>query len=480
MRFRGILSLYSWRFPVVVVYMLQSTEYQIGPYLKWFWETNDFSRVMYRRTLVRTRSARLLLVALRLWMAAQILFGLLLIMRWAQGDLYTGLAFGWALLISYPVVWAHLVILPLLLGRELIAKPQHRRVIRASKSIFAAFTGPKIAVAGSYGKTSMKELLLTVLSEGKKVAATPANKNVAISQAYFAHRLKGDEEILIIEYGEGGPGDVAGFAQVTQPTHAIITGIAPAHLDLYKTLDAAAQDIFSVSKVVPPEQVYINAESPDALPYVHAGQQLYSEKHALGWNITDVKLDITGTRFTMHKGTEKMALHSGLLGRHQVGPLALTAALAREFGLTAAQVRTGIGKTMPYEHRMQPYAIHGAWVIDDTYNGNIEGMRAGLHLLTELKAKRKWYITPGIVDQREKSNAVHQELGKLIAAAHPDIVVLMQHSVTSAIQQGLEAGGYKGEIRIENDPLDFYQNVQLLVANGDLVLMQNDWPDNYR
>ncbi|HSX17551.1 MAG TPA: Mur ligase family protein [Patescibacteria group bacterium] len=459
--------------------MLQNTEYHSGPYLQWFWRTTHFEQVMYRRNLDRTGAARLLLLALRIGMTLQLLAGAGLIYLWWQSSLVGGLAFGSALILSYPVVWAHLAVVPLELGRLFIVKPKQRRMVRASKGTFANFKGIKIAVAGSYGKTSMKELLLTVLSEGKKVAATPANKNVSISHAYFARKLQGDEDILIIEYGEGAPGDVARFAAITQPTHAIITGIAPAHLDRYKTLAAAAKDIFSVADIVPVEKVYINGESADALPFVQHGQQLYGEKNALGWKITGIRVNLDGTRFTMQRGSEKMALHSALVGRHQVGPLALAAALAHEFGLTKKQIKDGIGNTKPFEHRMQPYPLAGAWVIDDTYNGNIEGIRAGTQLLKDLPGKRKIYVTPGLVDQGKDSAAIHEEMGKMIAAAGPDIVVLIEHSVTPFIQKGLEAGGYKGEVLVESDPLNFYTNLNLFVATGDLVVMQNDWPDNY-
>ncbi len=70
-------------------------------------------------------------------------------------------------------------------------------------------------------------------------------------------------------------------------------------------------------------------------------------------------------------------------------------------------------------------------------------------------------------------------MGELIAAAAPDIVVLMKNSVTSYIQAGLEKAAYAGEIRIEKDPLSFYTQLDQFVAAGDIVLMQNDWTDNY-
>ena len=478
--FRKLSGFYSPRYPATVVYMLQSTEYQVRPYLKWYWETQDFSRVMHRRTLEKTKAARMLLYTVQLGAALQITLGFLLVVFWAYGHLAGGWAFGAALVLAYPIVWANAVTLPLVLGRWLVVRPRERRLIKETASIFRDTKAAKIAVAGSYGKTSMKELLLTVLSEGKKVAATPANKNVAISHAYFARKLKGDEDVLILEYGEGAPGDVARFAATTKPTHAIITGLAPAHLDHYKTLHEAGKDIFSVADVVMPEQVYVNAESPAAKGFIKPEFTTYDQHGALGWKVHDVKLGIDGTRFTLKKGSQTLKLHSGLLGRHQLGPLSLVAAFGLEMGLTPKQIEAGIANTMPYEHRMQPYVLAGAWIIDDTYNGNIEGIRAGAALLHELPAKRKVYVTPGLVDQGVETADVHEEMGRLIASAEPDIVVLMENSVTQFIQQGLQAGGFKGRLIIEDDPLAFYQNLSLFVAHGDLVLMQNDWPDNYR
>lgn len=476
---KNLLSLYGPNFPVIVVYMLQNTEYQAIPYLKWFWRTRRLDRVMYRRALDRTMPAKLLLWALRLGMFAQVVVGGVLVALGLDGRVTGGVEFGLAAIISYPIVWAHLVVVPLVLGRIFIVRPREALLIRQSRQIFADFAGAKIAVAGSYGKTSMKELLLTVLSQGKKVAATPANKNVSISHAYFARKLKGDEEILIIEYGEGKPGDVARFAEITRPTHVVITGLAPAHLDKYKTLERAGKDIFSAAEAVSSEHVYVNGDSPDLLPFVKPSYKLYTAKGVLGWRVSNIKIGLDGTSFTMEKGEERFELKSGLLGRHNIGPLAFAAALAHEFGLTKEQIKAGIAATKPFEHRMQPYQLSGAWIIDDTYNGNLDGIRAGTRLLKELDAKRKIYVTPGLVDQGKDSPKIHREMGRLIAEAKPDMVVLMQHSVTEDIKKGLLDADYKGELLIENDPLGFYQNLPLFVAGGDLVMLQNDWPDNY-
>lgn len=464
-----------------VAYMLQSTEYHAGAFLRWYWRTRDFSRVMYRRELELTRPARLLKLFLTAGMAVELLAGLMLLAL-GLAQLSTLLwVWGILLIVLNPILWAHIVVVPLWFGRKFIIEPKERKLIAQAEQIFAKHPAVKIAVAGSYGKTSMKELLATVLAEGKKVAATPGNKNVAISHAAFARRLAGDEEVLVIEYGEGEPGDVARFARLTHPTHAVITGLAPAHLDRYKTLQAAGEDIFAVAEYLHENNCYANAESPSLKPFLERfnGVVPYSSAGALGWQVGGVQLSVEGTSFTLQKDTQTLELHSELLGRHQIGPLSFVAALALELGLSEQQVQAGIAATKPYEHRMQPRKLSGAWIIDDTYNGNIEGIRAGLALLAELPARRKIYVTPGLVDQGVETEAVHREMGKLIAAVRPDVVVLMQNSATEIIRASLEAEGYAGKLRIETDPLGFYTGLEHFVAAGDLVLMQNDWTDNY-
>lgn len=476
---RRVLSLYSSRFATVIIYMLQSTEYQVRPYLRWFWRTADFSQVMKRRTLEYTKSAKLLLLALWLGMALQLFMGLVLLWLAVVKNVAGVWPLGVALTLSYPVAWAHLITLPLVLGDWLVVRPRNRRLIEQSKQIFANHPGVKIAVAGSYGKTTMKELLGTVLREGKNVAITPANKNVASSHARFALGLTGDEDVLVIEFGEGQPGDVAQFSQTVKPTMGIITGIAPAHLDHYPTLDAAARDIFSLADYLKHEQVFVNGESELAQPYIKDIHTSYSSNGVGGWNVSNVVVGFDGTGFALTKGAKKLQLQSGLLGRHQVGPLAAVAVIADSLGLSKTQIEAGIAKTAAFEHRMQARSLRGAWIIDDTYNGNIDGIKAGLALLRELPGKRKIYVTPGLVDQGSETERVHMQMGELIARAQPELVVLMQNSVTRYIQQGLSEHGYAGEVQVVDNPLEYYTNLEHFIAAGDVVLLQNDWTDNY-
>lgn len=473
--FKNFLFVYTAAFGRTVIYMLQSSEYQIQKYIKWLWSVQDFKKVTYRKQLVRTKPSEMLLWAFYAGYVAAELIGLLIFLfHISNADLVVS---GLILMFIAPILIAHLITIPLLLGDLFIIRPAYGRKIKKTTKVFAQHPAVKIAVAGSYGKTTVKEILLTVLSEGKKVKATPANKNVGISHARFAEKLGGNEDILIIEYGEGKPGDVRRFAKRTHPTVGVITGLAPTHLDKYKTLKAAGKDIFSLADYLNDQAVYVNGDSVEAKDFIRKNHMVYGSQGIGGWKVDNVKVGLDGTHFTLGNQDIKLKLKTKLVGRHLIGPVVLAAYLAHVHNLTQKQIETGVSKIEPFEHRMRPYQLAGAWVIDDTYNGNIEGMKAGLALLKELSAKRKIYVTPGLVDQGGESAKIHMELGAAIKQADPDKVVLMKHSVTEDIIKGLS--GYKGQLIIEEDPLNFYMNLDKFVAAGDLVLMQNDWPDNY-
>lgn len=319
-----------------------------------------------------------------------------------------------------------------------------------------------------------------MLSEGKTVAATPGNMNTAIGISRFAMKLIGDEDVLIIELGEEHVGDVRRLSQLSRPTMGIITGINGAHLISFKTLDSTVATVFELVDYVGKDAVvYKNGESQLVLDNTQGHDQyVFSEGGVDGWKVTAVKTSIESTHFIATHGSTVIHARTGLLGRHTIGMTVAAIAIAHQLGLSTAQIEAGLAKVTPFEHRMQPRKLHGAWIIDDTYNGNSQGVAAGLDLLKSLDAKRRVYVTPGLVEQGSSTRDVHEVIGQQ-AARSADVVVLMQNSVKDFIVKGLTDSGFKGTLKIVDNPLEFYTNLDQFVAHGDIVLMQNDWTDNY-
>jgi UDP-N-acetylmuramoyl-tripeptide--D-alanyl-D-alanine ligase len=461
--------------------MLQDTEYRLDRYAKWFLRTNDFTKVMKRRSLEVTPKIKLLRMVLwGLWALIILAVAVLVIIGYTSQSFMLGLI-AILLVVLLPYILAFGIIVPLLVGAFVIQKPRERAMIERARAIFKDSKATRIAIAGSFGKTTMKEILRTVLAEGKIVAATPGNMNTAIGISRFASRLIGDEEVLIIELGEEHVGDVKLLSELSRPTMGVITGINEAHLISFKTLDKTVSTVFELVDYVGKKAiVYKNGESQLVRDNVTSEDAyVFTQKGVNGWKVTKSHTSLDGTHFTATKGSTTINAHTHLLGLHTIGMTVTAIAIAHDLGLSAKQIEAGLQNVEPFEHRMQPRKLHGAWIIDDTYNGNSQGVQAGLELLASLSAKRRIYVTPGLVEQGSSTQDVHELIGQQ-AAESADIVVLMQNSVTDYIVQGLSDSDFKGEIMIIDNPLEFYTNLDQFVAAGDVVLMQNDWTDNYK
>lgn len=459
--------------------MLQGSEYNINNYFNWLNRTKDFSSVTKRRKLDYTKKASLLLITA--WMILLCIYALavyMIIKSYISMNIIITL-WGIILLMISPVIIAYGVVIPLFIGQKLIQNPRQQKILKDARGILSKHSAFKIAVAGSYGKTTAKEILQTVLGEAKKVAHTPGNMNTPIGISRFIKKLDYKEDVLVFELGEERVGDVRQLCELVKPDMGIITGINEAHLSSFGTLELTTATIFELRDYLGNKPLYKNRESPLVRLEVKDGDKLaFSREGVNGWEVSDIKTTIMGTKFTTQKGIKKISASTGLLGEHNVGIILAAIDIADSIGLTVPQIEAGIKRTKPFDHRMQPKFIHGVWVIDDTYNGNSEGVQAGLLLLKKLDAKRRVYITPGLVEQGDKTEEVHERIGHQIARV-ADVVILMKNSVTDYILAGLNKSGFDGKLIIIDDPLKFYSNLDTFVANGDVVLMQNDWTDNY-
>jgi UDP-N-acetylmuramoyl-tripeptide--D-alanyl-D-alanine ligase len=472
---------YLATYPDVLLYMLQDTEYSLDRYFAWYGRTADFRKVMKRRKLDVTSKIKLLRIVLwSSWFIVLVAASTSLYLS-ISTRLYIWSIITFLIILALPLVLAFSIAIPLFIGKILIQNPREKILIDKARQILTNHKGLHIAVVGSFGKTTAKEILATILGEGKKVVATPGNMNTAIGISRFAAKLTGDEEIVIFELGEEKVGDIAYLSELTRPTIGVITGVNEAHLESFGTLDNTVATIFGLVDYMSKSAiVYKNTENNIIEGRIKKTDKYgYSRSGVDGWRISKIDTSLKGTNFIAKKGTKTIAAHTSLIGEHTIGVTAMAIDLADQLGLSVQQIEAGLSKIKPFEHRMEPRRLHGAWVIDDTYNGNSDGVEAGLALLKNADAKRRIYVTPGLVEQGQKVQEVHEQIGKLVAKS-ADIVVLMKNSVTDYIITGLNDAKFKGELRIVDDPLDFYTNLEHFVAAGDVVLMQNDWTDNYQ
>ncbi len=479
------LSRYRPKYLRTLVYMLQASEYNLRDYFQWYARTKDFSAVEQRKKLVFTPKAKLLLVAL--WIVSIKVFLLVLGARAiADWPLWPWLGLVGITLLAMPYLLAYGIAVPLWIGQVLIQRPRERAIISKARGQLAAHQAIKIAIVGSYGKTTFKEVLATLLGQGKKVAATPGNMNTPLGISRFADGLAGDEQVLIFEMGEYYPGDIRDLCHLVQPSFGVITGVNEAHLSKFKTLERTAATIFELSdylsaRQVPSKSLYVNGESHLAAAYIENKQlkaPAYSRYGVDDWEVSNCSTSLEGTQFECKQGLAMIKASSRLLGMHQVGPLVAAIDIAHKLGLTTDQIQAGVAETRPFAHRLEPKENEGVITIDDSYNGNPDGVRTAIDFLAHLSDHRRIFITPGLVEMGAMSREVHQAIGRQLAKA-VEVVVLVQNSVTPYIEDGLNGGGFNGQLLKYPDGLAALKALPSLTKSGDVVLIQNDWPDNY-
>jgi UDP-N-acetylmuramyl pentapeptide synthase len=551
---KDFLSRYRPRYLRSLVYMLQASEYNVGDYLSWFHKVGDFSAVEKRKRLVKTTKAMIVLALAWTLLAVYLVFAAWLFLL--LPNFYDWL-FAVVFVLALPYLLAYGITVPLLMLQVVVQKPVEQVMTGRAAKTLKKHKAIKIAIAGSFGKTSMREIVGTVLAEGKKlpekwasgnredfpgekrnlpttdvstsreapdslgerselresqslrenrvlqpektpraadsspsatlqtaswkVALPPQSYNTPLGISKFIKSLKGDEDVIVFELGEYYPGDVRKLCQLTQPDIGIVTGVNEAHLEKFKTLDRTAKTIFELADYLGDKPVYVNGESELAKKYASAKHVLYN-RHSVGiWRVANTVSDLDGTSFILGDGKTNIEVHSELLGLHQVGPLAAAAHLAMRLGLSPSQIEAGLAKTKPFDHRFEKITdANGVITLDDSYNGNPDGVAAVIQFLASLKNHRRFYVTPGLVEMGSRTKAVHEEIGKELAEAGIEKVILIKNSVTPHIAAGLKENHYQGEITWFDDAFAAFAALPLMTVRDDVVLLQNDWPDQYR
>jgi UDP-N-acetylmuramoyl-tripeptide--D-alanyl-D-alanine ligase len=394
--FQNLWTRYHPNYVRALIYMLQANEYYPFEYMAWYHRTSDFYNIEKRKHLVYTTKAILLSAFAWISFIWSIISSALVAYK-------TGVPGIIAALIGFivaPFIVPYTLFL-LIVILNWLQKPIEAYIIASAKSKLKKHKAIKIGIAGSFGKTTMREILKTVLSEGKRVASPGGSHNTPLAIARFINSLSGNEEILIFEFGEYYPGDIKKLCKFVEPDWGVITGVNEAHLERFGTVEKAAATIFELADYLKGKAgtfskgsqqkevlVFVNAEgtvkAKDTEAYV-----LYGRTGTEHWKVENSSTGIEGTIISFSHVDKNVQVHSRLLGLHNVGPLSAAADIASRLGLSDEEIQAGISATKPFEHRMQPRVDGGVIWIDDSYNGNPDGAAAAIGFLKTLKGHRR-------------------------------------------------------------------------------------------
>lgn len=343
-----------------------------------------------------------------------------------------------------------------------------------------------IAITGSFGKTSTKYFLETLLSERFSVLKTPGSFNTLLGISRVINgELKPHHKIFIVEIGAYVRGDVIEKCRFIHPKLGLFTAIGPEHFERFKSmeniilthkelLDSLPSDGVAVLNVANEHGAALASHSKQQRTLRYGG----SEKNELWAEEVSVSPRGMGFRLVSTDGSSIMC-QCELLGRQNIDNILGAALVAREMGLSLAEIERGIRKLRPAPHRLQIVSRGEVTVIDDSYNSNPDGARAALETLADFTSGRRVLITPGMVELGELHEEKNREFG-MQAAKACDYVILVGPKQTKPIADGLSQAGFPSEsLKIVRDLNEARLEMESYVKAGDVVLFENDLPDLY-
>jgi len=317
-----------------------------------------------------------------------------------------------------------------------------------------------VAITGSYGKTSIKNFVAQILSKKFKVYATPRSINTLGGiMGDINNSLPEDTEIYVCEAGARQSGDIYEITTFIEPQRVVVGKVGEAHIEYFKTLDNIIATKLEIMQSPKLENAFIHTSVTD---------EPHEKVTFFGDEVQNVNATLNGTDFDLAFNDGVLSLHTDVLGEFQTMNIAVAVRIAKSFGMSDEEIVKAVKDLEPVEHRLQMIKAGGKLILDDGYNGNIDGMLEGIRLCS-LHEGRKVIVTPGLVESSDELNL------KLINAINDvfDIVI-----VTGSLNAEL----FKKNLTVKNRVmLADKSSLTAVLGNqtsaGDVILFANDAPN---
>ena len=352
-----------------------------------------------------------------------------------------------------------------------------------------------IGITGSYGKTSTKYILHQILSQKFNTLMTPDSYNTPMGICKVIRGdLTAEHEIFIVEMGAYKRGDIRELCNLASPQIGILTAVGPQHLERFKSIENITKTKYELIESLPPGGLAVfncdneicaglaDRREQDGNPvhrYATEPFPVPSTSERAELTATNIQHTDEGLAFTIHTPIDTVEIRTQLLGRHNVSNILAATAVAIECGMTLAEIRVAIANVAPVPHRLQLTSSEGSvTIIDDSFNSNPVGAKAALEVLTEIQGGKKVLVTPGMVELGEREYEENKRLGEH-AADVCDLVILVGPKRTIPIFDGLNDAQYPNQqIIVARNLEEVKQHLATQVQAGDVVLFENDLPDN--
>ena len=433
-----------------------------------------------KKKLVFTpRVKRLYAVCLILWtILYYLLIGLILPGVHAPAAQALALA-GFALLLPLWIALGGLLAWPIEKGISELYFRDAQRILRERNDLI------RIGITGSWGKTSVKFILGTMLNEKYPTLVTPASFNTPMGVTRVIRtQLEPGHRIFVAEMGARHVGDIREMCRLVHPQMGILTSVGPQHLDTFHTQERITRTKYELIDAIPDEGSCFFAD--DGAIVKGLWEKTAKEKYLAGLDpdadsvwAEDIRVTPEGSRFTIRTGEVRIPCETVLLGELNIRNIVLCASVCLKLGLNGKEIARGIRKLRPVEHRLElKQRPGGLRILDDAFNSNIRGAEQAFHVLREFPGKRI-VVTPGMVELGREEAQMNRRFGREMAACC-DEAVLVGRRRSEAIAEGLREAGFKsGGIHVVSSLQEAAELLESIAAAGDTVLFENDLPDNY-
>lgn len=334
-----------------------------------------------------------------------------------------------------------------------------------------------IAITGSNGKTTTKEMVARVLAQRYRMHKNDANLNnlVGVPQTLLA--MPGETEAAVIEMGMNAPGEIARLTDIADPDFGLITNVGPAHLaglgDLGGVKEAKGELFAHIREDA---TILVNGDDPRV---AELAERTANPRLVFGAvEGADVALreileeGPEGTRFSVEMGGEETEIFLGLPGRHHVANTLAAAAAALGFGLGPGDVARALDGYRGFTGRMETKrAPRGFLIIDDTYNANPGSVVQALKTLAGFSPGKRFAVLGDMLELGPNSAKLHHRVG-LAAARCADFLFALGEMASEYADGGREGGLNAGRVHLGESHEELADKVLDLAAPGDFVLVK--------
>lgn len=331
-----------------------------------------------------------------------------------------------------------------------------------------------VALTGSNGKTSTKDLTACVLGGHFQVTKTEGNFNNHIGLPLTILRARGTDQVGVFEIGMNHPGEIAPLAALAVPDVAIVTNVGLAHIEFMGSREAIALEKgMLVEALKPGGTVILNADDEYSAPLAKrtTADAIFAGIGRGDVQATGLRPHFTGTKFLLHAHGRSVEAELPVPGEHMVSNALLAVAAGLVFGLSLEQCAEGLKKVQLTKGRLEQKLIRGIQILDDTYNANPDSMSAALRTLATMPAAgRRIAVLGRMGELGVESERGHKLVGEVAAREHIDCVVCVGQEA-EGIAETAWSGGVEKVVKAATVE-EATKVVRELAKAGDIVLIK--------